>query len=49
MLIKNPKNNLIENESGKTEDSGIVIYQANDGKIELDVKLDKETLWLTQF
>lgn len=49
MLIKKSKNNLTDNKSEKTEDSGIVIYQTNDGKFELDVKLDKETLWLTQF
>ena len=26
----------------------IVIYQTEDGEIRLDVKMDKETVWLTQ-
>jgi len=26
--------------------SGIVLYQASDGKVSLDVRLDRETLWL---
>lgn len=26
----------------------IIIYQTEDGEIKLDVKLDKETVWLTQ-
>ncbi|MCL4385482.1 MAG: virulence protein RhuM/Fic/DOC family protein [Actinobacteria bacterium] len=47
MLVKKSKNNLTDNQAEKTEDSGIVIYQTNDGKVELDVKLEKETLWLT--
>ena len=26
----------------------VIIYTANDGKTRIDVKLEKETLWLTQ-
>ena len=26
----------------------IIIYQTEDGEIKLDVKMDKETVWLTQ-
>ena len=26
----------------------MIIYQTEDGEIKLDVKLDKETVWLTQ-
>ena len=29
-------------------DNKIVIYQAEDGKTQLDVKLENETVWLTQ-
>lgn len=28
--------------------SNIVIFEADDGQIQLDVSLDKETVWLTQ-
>ena len=26
----------------------ILIYQNNDGKVKIDVRLDQETVWLTQ-
>ena len=29
-------------------DNRIIIYTANDGKTRIDVKLEEETLWLTQ-
>ena len=29
-------------------DSEILIYQATDGKIKIDVRLEDETVWLTQ-
>ena len=29
-------------------DNKIIIYTANDGKTRIDVKLEEETLWLTQ-
>ena len=29
-------------------DSEMLIYQAPDGKIKIDVRLEKETVWLTQ-
>lgn len=29
-------------------DNKIVIYQTEDGKTQLDVKLENETVWLTQ-
>lgn len=30
------------------EENKVIIYTANDGKIKIDVKLEEETLWLTQ-
>ena len=30
------------------EQSEIIIYQTNDGKNKIDVKLEGETVWLTQ-
>ena len=30
------------------DDKGVLIYQADDGKIRLEVQLDHETVWLTQ-
>ena len=30
------------------EENKIIIYTANDGKTRIDVKLEEETLWLTQ-
>ena len=30
------------------ENSNIVLYQTKDGKTKIDVKLDDETVWLTQ-
>lgn len=35
--------NDIENNNGE-----IIIYQSEDGKIKLDVRLEKKTVWLTQ-
>lgn len=32
----------------KEQQNEIVIYQSNDGSINLDVKLENETIWLTQ-
>lgn len=32
----------------KEIDNKIVIYQTDDGKTQLDVKLENETVWLTQ-
>lgn len=32
----------------KQPDNKIVIYQTDDGKVQLDVKLENETVWLTQ-
>ena len=29
-------------------DNKVIIYTANDGKTKIDVKLEEETLWLTQ-
>lgn len=29
-------------------DNKIIIYQSDDGKTQLDVKLENETVWLTQ-
>ena len=29
-------------------DNKVIIYTANDGKTRIDVKLEEETLWLTQ-
>ena len=29
-------------------DNKIIIYQTDDGKTQLDVKLENETVWLTQ-
>lgn len=42
-------NKQIEVKMNKDElDNKIVIYQAEDGKTQLDVKLENETVWLTQ-
>ena len=30
------------------EDNKVIIYTTNDGKTKIDVKLEEETLWLTQ-
>ena len=30
------------------KENKIIIYTANDGKTKIDVKLEEETLWLTQ-
>ena len=38
-------NNIIIEESGK---GGIILYQAPDGQTSLEVKLENETVWLTQ-
>jgi hypothetical protein len=37
-------------ETDKKEDrmSGLIIYEAPDGKVRVDVRLDHETVWLTQ-
>ena len=29
-------------------DNKVIIYTANDGKTRIDVKLEEDTLWLTQ-
>ena len=31
-----------------SNDSQLLIYEASDGKIKLDVRLEDETVWLTQ-
>ena len=42
-------NKQIEVKMNKDElDNKIVIYQTEDGKTQLDVKLENETVWLTQ-
>ena len=38
-------NNIIIEESGK---GGIILYQTPDGQTSLEVKLENETVWLTQ-
>jgi death-on-curing family protein len=43
-MLKNNKN-LKTNDISKSE---IIIYRAKDGRAKLDIKLDKETVWLTQ-
>ena len=30
------------------EENKVILYTANDGKTRIDVKLEEETLWLTQ-
>lgn len=35
-------------ESDKTDHGEIILYQTGDGYIKLDVRLQNETLWLTQ-
>jgi death-on-curing family protein len=42
-MMKNRKNANIDAKKGK-----IVIYKAKSGNVRLDVKLEKETVWLTQ-
>ncbi|MDR1671145.1 MAG: cytochrome C biogenesis protein CycH, partial [Alistipes sp.] len=32
----------------KDSNSQIVIYQAEDGRVKIDVRLEKETVWLSQ-
>src|SRR3989338_6478075 len=52
--VRVPRNVRPKIETGKTMSSKqsskgeIVIYQAKDKKIELQVKLERETVWLTQ-
>ncbi|MCX6983893.1 MAG: virulence RhuM family protein [Lentisphaerae bacterium] len=40
------KKNIIHEESAGYGGGGIVLYRAPDGTVNLDVRLDKETLWL---
>lgn len=42
------KANRIKKMIGKMEENKVIIYTANDGKTKIDVKLEEETLWLTQ-
>ncbi len=42
------KKNIIREENAGYGGGGIVLYRDPDGKVKLDVRLDKETLWLTQ-
>jgi hypothetical protein len=42
------KKNIIYEESAGYGGGGIVLYRDPDGTVNLDVRLDKETLWLTQ-
>ena len=34
--------------SGTTSENVVVLYQAPDGEVKLDVRLERETVWLTQ-
>lgn len=33
---------------GYNQDSGIVLYTSEDGSVQMDVRIDGETVWLTQ-
>jgi hypothetical protein len=39
---------MLREESAEYGGGGIVLYRDPDGTVKLDVKLDKETIWLTQ-
>ena len=45
IMVKNKKNDIPETSSSKGE---VIVYQAEDGKMKLDVRLENETVWLTQ-
>jgi hypothetical protein len=50
-LMKRPRRlrgRTVAEESEGYGPSGIVLYQAPDGAVRLDVRLEKETVWLTQ-
>jgi len=47
-MIKKYKNTFIKNHEEYLKNTGIVIYQSKDGNIFLEVKLDRENIWLTQ-
>ncbi len=49
MALKKGKNKVKGDQIANLKDAGIVIYQTNDGSVELKVKLEGETLWLTQY
>ena len=45
------KNNSLRNQNDSKKDlakGGIVIYRTKDGSAKLEVKLEEETIWLTQ-
>ena len=37
-----------QNQEGMKEDQKIVIYQTEDGQTQIDVRLENDTVWLTQ-
>ncbi|HCE43576.1 MAG TPA: hypothetical protein DET40_08510 [Lentisphaeria bacterium] len=42
------KKNIIREESAGYGGGGIILCRAPEGKVKLDVRLEKETLWLAQ-
>ncbi len=39
---------IISFKDGKMEENKIIIYQTEDGQTQIDVRLENETVWLTQ-
>ena len=48
MAKKSRSKATVKSSSGQSSKGEILVYQTEDGKIKLDVRLERETLWMAQ-